>query len=160
VQLKDILKEKRRRKFTKWVLFLHDDAYAHRAPTTQKELTYLGLHCLDHPPHSPDLTPLEYHLFPGLNKQLLGCYFSSDTEVIAAAETWLDGKYSDFFIGLQTLELRAKKCIELRMEYVEHIPNLVAVACFLPYRTKDVSALPCTGPVSFQLVVFFYEKAL
>jgi hypothetical protein len=31
VQLKDILKENRFGKFTKWVLFLHDNAPAHRA---------------------------------------------------------------------------------------------------------------------------------
>jgi hypothetical protein len=32
-----------------------------------------------------------------MNKQLKGRQFSSDAEVIAAAETWLDGKSSDFF---------------------------------------------------------------
>jgi hypothetical protein len=37
------------------------------------------------------------------------------------------------------LEQRAKKCIELRGECVELIPSLVAVACFLPGRTKDLS---------------------
>jgi len=50
VQLKDILKEKRRGKFTKGVLFLNDNAPAHRALTTQKKLAYLDFHCLDHPP--------------------------------------------------------------------------------------------------------------
>jgi hypothetical protein len=35
-------------------------------------------------------------------------------EVIAATETWLDGQTSDFFLsGLQKLEQRAKKRIEL-----------------------------------------------
>jgi len=68
VQLKDILKEKRRGKFTKRVLFLHDNAPAHRALATQKKLAYRGFHCLDHPPYSPDLAPLDYHLFPGLKK--------------------------------------------------------------------------------------------
>jgi len=66
VQLKDILKEKRRRKVTKGVLFLHDSAPAHRELTTQKKQSYLGFRCLDHPPYSPDLAPLDYHLFPGL----------------------------------------------------------------------------------------------
>jgi hypothetical protein len=56
-------------KVTKGVLFLHDNASAHRALTTQKKLAYLGFQCLDHPPYSPDLTPSDYHLFPGLNKQ-------------------------------------------------------------------------------------------
>jgi len=81
-------------------------------------LTYLGFQCLDHPPYSPDLAPSDYHLFPGLKKQLTGRHFSSDTEVIAAAETWLDGQPSEFFLSdLQKLEQRAKKCIELRGEY-------------------------------------------
>jgi hypothetical protein len=57
---------------------------------------------------------LDYHLFPGLKKQLKVHHFSSGTEVNAAADTWLDGKSSDFFNGLQTLEQRAKKCTELR----------------------------------------------
>jgi len=43
---------------------------------------------------------------------------------------------------LQKLEQRAKKCTELRGECVEQIPSLVAVACFLPARVKDLSASP------------------
>ena len=66
VQLKDILKEKRRQNFTKVVLFLHDNAPAHQALATQKKLAYLGFQCLGHPPYSPDLAPSEYYLFPGL----------------------------------------------------------------------------------------------
>ena len=39
-----------------------------------------------------------------------GPHFSSDTEVIATAETWLEGQPSEFFLsGLQKLEQRAKK---------------------------------------------------
>ena len=105
VQLKDILKEKRRWKFTKVVLFLQINAPAHRELATQKKLTYLGFQCLDHPPCSPDVAPSDYHLFPGLKKQSKGHHFSSDAEVIAAAETWLDGQLSEFFLsGLQKLE--------------------------------------------------------
>ena len=101
-------------------MFLHDNAPAHRALATQKKLAYLGFQCLDHPPYSPDLALSGYHLFPGLKKQLKGRHFSSDKEAIAAAETWLDGQHSDFFVcGLQKLEQRAKKCIELCGEYVE-----------------------------------------
>ena len=48
MQLKDILKEKRRGKVTKGVSFLHDYAPAHQALATQKKLAYLGLQCLDH----------------------------------------------------------------------------------------------------------------
>jgi len=74
---------------------LHENA--HRALATQKKLAYLGFQCLDHPLYSPDLAPLDYHLFSGLEKQLKGRHFSSDVEVVAAVETWLDGQHSDFF---------------------------------------------------------------
>jgi len=66
VQLKDILKGKGRGKFTKGVLFLHDNAPAHRALTTQKKLAFQGFQCLDHPPYSPDLVPSDYHFLPRL----------------------------------------------------------------------------------------------
>ena len=114
------MKEKRREKVTKGVLFLDDNALAHRALATQKKLTYLGFQCLNHPPCSPDLAPSDYHVFPGLKEQLKGRHFSSDAEVIAAAETWLNGQSSEFFVsGFQKIEQRTKKCIELRGEYVE-----------------------------------------
>ena len=70
MQLKDSLKGKRHRKVTKVVLFLHDNAPAHRALATQKKLAYLGFQCLDHPPYSPDLAPSDFHLFPGLKKTI------------------------------------------------------------------------------------------
>jgi len=97
VQLEDITKEKRQGNFKKGVLFLHENAPAHRALTTQKQLTYLEFQCLDHPPYSPDLAPSDYHLFPGLKRRLNGRLFSSGVEVIAAEETWLDGQISVFF---------------------------------------------------------------
>jgi len=79
---------------------------------TQKKLAYLGFQCLDHAPYSLDLAPSDYHLFPGLQKQLNVRHFSSDAEAIAVAETWLEGQHSEFFVsGLQKLEQRAKKCI-------------------------------------------------
>jgi hypothetical protein len=45
-------------------------------------MAYLGFQRLDHPPYSPDLAQLNYHPFPGLIKQLKGCHFSSDMEVM------------------------------------------------------------------------------
>ena len=60
---------------------------------------------------------------PGRAKDLKGRHFSSDAEVIAAAETWLDGKHSDFFF----------------FEWLAKV-SLVAVVCFIPGRAKDLSA--------------------
>jgi len=76
---------------------LHDNAPANRSLATQKKLAYLGFQCLDRPSYSLDLALSDYHLFPGLKKQLKGGNFSSDAEVIAAAGTWMDGQHFDFF---------------------------------------------------------------
>jgi len=103
--LKDILKEKHHGKVTKVVLFLHDNAPAHWPLATQKKQAYLGFQCLDHPPHSLNLAPLDYHLFPGLKKTIERSPFLSSTEVIAVAKTWLDGQPSELSLnGLQKLE--------------------------------------------------------
>jgi len=69
VQMKDILKEKRRVKFTKVFLFLCENAPDLRVLATQKKLACLGFQCLDHPPYSSDLDLSDYHLLPGLKKQ-------------------------------------------------------------------------------------------
>ena len=95
-------------------LALHDNAPAHRALETQEKLAYLGFQCLDHPPYSPDLAPSDYHLFHALKKTIENSPFFVDSEVIAAADTWLDGQPSEFFLsGLQMLEQWARKCTEL-----------------------------------------------
>ena len=58
VQMKDVLKEKRRGKIAKEVLFLHNNALAHRALANQKKLAYLGFECLDHPSFFPGSGPV------------------------------------------------------------------------------------------------------
>ena len=55
---------------------------------------------------------------------------------------WKDNVLNLFLSDLQKLEEQAEKYIELRGEYVEQIPSLVAVACFLRGRAKDLSATP------------------
>jgi hypothetical protein len=62
------LKEKRRGKVTKGVLFLHNNVPAHRALATQKKMAYLGFQCPDHPPYSPELARSIFHLFLELKK--------------------------------------------------------------------------------------------
>ena len=57
-----------------------------------------GLQCLDHPPFSVDLPPLNYNLFPGLKKQLKCRHFSCHAEAIPAAETWFERQISEFFL--------------------------------------------------------------
>ena len=105
-------------KVARGVLFLHDNASAHRALATQKNLAYLGFQCLDHPPYSTDLAPSDYHLFAGLKKTTeswpffvrRGCHCCRG-DLVGWTAFWI---FFFFLSGLQRLGQRAKKCIELR----------------------------------------------
>ena len=68
MELKGILTEIFGSKFIKLVLYSHGNAPSDRALATQKKLTYLGFHCLDHPSYSPDLATFDYLLFARLKK--------------------------------------------------------------------------------------------
>ena len=116
-----LLKEKCRGKVTKGVLFLHDNAPDHRALATQKKLAYLGFQCLDHPPYSPDVALLDYHLFPGLKKNnwKVAIFRPTQRSLLPRRPGWTDNFVIFFFSGLQKLEQWAKKCIKCRGEYVE-----------------------------------------
>jgi len=100
---------------------LHDNAPAHRTLATQKKLAYLGCQYLDHPPYSPDLAPSDYHLFPELKKTIeKSPFFFRRGGHCCRGD--LVGRTTFLYIflsGLQKLEQRAKKFIELRGEFVE-----------------------------------------
>ena len=122
MQLKDILKEKRRGKVTKGVLFLYDNAPAHRALAIQKQLAHLGFRCLDNPTYSPDLAPPDYHLFPGLKKTIESSpFFVRRGGQCCRGEMvgWTISEFFFFLSDLQKLEQLTKKCTELRGECVE-----------------------------------------
>jgi len=112
-------KEKCHRKVTKGVLFLHNNAPAHRALATQKKLAYLGFQCLNHPPYSLDLAPSDYHLFPGLKKWKVPIFCPMRRSLLPRRPGRTDNILNFFLSGLQKFEQQAKKCIELRGEYVE-----------------------------------------
>jgi len=78
VQLKDILKGKRRGKSPRGSC---------SSLATQKKLAYLDFQCLDHPPYSPDPAPSDTPPVPWSEKIIEGSPFLSDLEVNAAAET-------------------------------------------------------------------------
>ena len=53
---------------------------------------------IPHPAYSPDLAPSDFFLFPNLKKDISGCNFRSDEEVVTAVEEWVNGKDPDFCI--------------------------------------------------------------
>ena len=53
-----------------------------------------GYELIPHPANSPDLAPSDFFLFPNLKKDICGCHFRSDEEVVTADEEWVNGKDS------------------------------------------------------------------
>ena len=47
---------------------------------------------IPHPAYSPDLAPSDFFLFPNLKKDIRGCHFRSDEEVMAVIEELVSGK--------------------------------------------------------------------
>ena len=75
---------------------------------------------IPHSAYSPDPAPSDFFPFPNLKKDIRGCHFRSDEEVVTAVEEWVNGKDTDFFSsGLMTLKHRWSKCMTLEGNYIE-----------------------------------------
>jgi histone-lysine N-methyltransferase SETMAR len=62
-------------------MFLHDNTRPHAAARTQAMIQEFGWKVFEHPAYSPDLAPVDFHLFPKLKELLGGRRFKSDEEV-------------------------------------------------------------------------------
>lgn len=119
-RLREEIKEKRPGMLRKKVLFHQDNARVHTSVETMSVIHDCGYELLPHPPYSPDLAPSDYHLFPNLKKHLGGSKFSTKDEVIVAVNDYFaDLPESFFFEGINKLQVRWKKCVELDGDYVE-----------------------------------------
>ena len=75
---------------------------------------------IPHPAYSPDLAPRDFFLFPNLGRDIHGCHFRSDKEVLTAVVEWVNRKNPDFFsFGLMALEHRWSKRIALESNNIE-----------------------------------------
>lgn len=119
-KLKTKIAEKRPQMKRKKFLFHHDNAPCHTAKFTTEKLAKLHFQLVPHPPYSPDLAPSDFFLFPNLKKFLAGKKFQSNEEVMNEVNTYFeDLDESVYKNGLNALEYRWNKCIELAGEYVE-----------------------------------------
>ena len=75
-----------------------------------------GYELIPHPAYSPDLAPSDFLQFPHLKKDIRGCHFRADEEVVTAFDEWVNGKNLEFFsFGLTFWS----KCITLEGNYIE-----------------------------------------
>jgi len=119
-ELREALKSKRRGKLRRGVLLLHDNAPAHTAGVATSVAAECGYELLPHPPYSPDLAPSDFYLFPLLKEHLRGRQYANNNDIIQSVEDFLEVQGEQFFqTGIQKLQKRWNKCIEVQGDYVE-----------------------------------------
>ena len=98
----------------KKVLFHQDNARVHTCVVAMTKIHELRFELLPHPPHSPDLAPCDYFMFPNLKKWLGGKRFSSNEEIIDATNAYFEGLEKSYYSeGIEKLEKRWNKFVEL-----------------------------------------------
>jgi hypothetical protein len=75
----------------------------------------------DNPPHSPDRTPSDYHLFTWLKNWLGSQHFNNNEELMEGARAWLSSRAADFFdTGILVQKLIPRyKCLNSGDDYVQ-----------------------------------------
>jgi len=102
------------------MLIQHDNAHPHTSLRTQEAIAKFGWTVLPHPPHSPDLSPSDFHLFGPLKDALCRTRFEDDESMIRAARTWLhDQETSWYREGMHALVSCWRKAIDVDGDYVE-----------------------------------------
>jgi histone-lysine N-methyltransferase SETMAR len=105
---------------TQGVLLLHENARPHTAHLTINTIRQLNWEVLEHPAYSPDLAPLDFHLFGPLKNAPRGRRFAADDEVKEAVHDWLRSQPQTLFSnGIKKLTDRWAKCIEKKGDYIE-----------------------------------------
>ncbi|UYV80840.1 hypothetical protein LAZ67_19001936 [Cordylochernes scorpioides] len=112
-KLKPGIRNKRRGKLSKGVIFLHDNARPHTSCKTLSTIIKLGFEVLEHPAYSPDLAPSDYFLFGLLKKELKGKRFDSDEDVQKVVQDFFHTlPKSAYKEGIYKLPERWRRCIE------------------------------------------------
>ena len=119
-QLRNAIREIRGGKLSKGVLLQHDNARVHTCKVAMDAVERNGYELLPHPAYSPGLASSNFFLFPNLKKDISGCYFRSDEEVVTAVEEWVNGKDPACFSSvLMALEHHWSKRIIHEGNYIE-----------------------------------------
>ena len=96
-QLRTTIREKLQGKLYKGVLLQQDNARVQACKVAMDAVERSGYELIPHPAYLPGQAPTKFLLFPSLKKDIHGCHFRSDEEVVTAVEEWVNGKDPDFF---------------------------------------------------------------
>ena len=82
---------------TQDALLLQDNAPAYTSQVDMTAVTICSFEVLPHPQYSPDLTTLDFCLFPNLKTNLCGRNFGSNEVVIDAIDEYLGDQEENFY---------------------------------------------------------------
>ena len=112
-----------------------DNAPVYNSILVTDYLTKVGIKTVPQPPHSPDLSPSEFFLFP----KLRGCHYETIEEMKEAVTKVIDTlSQEDFHGAFQKLLERYNKCIAAGGDYVEGDLSFMCVLSIkVPIRKKS-----------------------
>jgi hypothetical protein len=87
--LKEAVHHKRPGLLSQGVLLLHDNALPCITHTTLNLLNTWHWEILPYPPYSPDLAPLDFHMFAKLKKHVQVLCFQTDEDIQEEVKLWL-----------------------------------------------------------------------
>jgi hypothetical protein len=97
-----------------------DNAPAHTALSVKQFLAEKQIAVLEHPPHSPNLAPCDFFLFPKVKSVLKGTRFASVTEVKKKTTEQLRQLTDDELQhGFDQWKIRMQRCVDAEGEYIE-----------------------------------------
>jgi len=95
-------------------------APSHRAAYTLETIDFLGMERLEHAPYSPDLSPMDFALFPRLKSELRGKHFEDLGHLRLSVCTVLGGYEEAWFRDtFNKWVTRHRKCVNCEGEYFE-----------------------------------------
>ena len=114
-KLRSAIKEKRRGKLSHGMLLHHDNAPAHTSAIPMATILESRFELLSHRPHSPDLTPTDYHVYRSLKDSLRGQRFGCDEEVVHAINDWFKVQDKKIFVdGVTCMYIDWKNVLHLK----------------------------------------------
>ncbi len=97
VRLQMVIKEKHCRLLSRGVILHHDNMSSHTTSLTQTLVRNMKWKILKHSSYSPDLTPLDFHVFLSLKGDLGGKHIEMEEELKNARK--LSGTTEEYNIG-------------------------------------------------------------
>ncbi len=120
MNLRIVIKEKRRGKLLKEVVPIHNNEIPHKAHLILNLITDFGWDIFGHPPHSLNFAPSDYYLSAHLRHWLGEQRFADDATVKAGVRGYFGSLEEQHFAsGIAKLIPRYEKCLAKMGNYVE-----------------------------------------